>query len=102
MRYPKSEVAEILERFVRAEGRVSTRIRFNRVCRPVHLRIPGLARHHAPHLLHRAEFTVELGDDMLADPSFSTVAGISSLVAGLADGGLTMDLSLFYFGDEVP
>jgi len=84
MRYPKSEVAEILERFVRAEGRVLDEDPdFNR---DVDLFTSGyldsLGTMHLISYIER-EFTVELGDDMLADPSFSTVAGISSLVAGL-------------------
>ncbi|MFE7076417.1 acyl carrier protein [Streptomyces sp. NPDC057620] len=84
MRGVTSEVAETLERFVRREGRIiDDDPDFSR---DVDLFTSGyLDSLGTVHLIAFIEkhFDVQLGDDVLADPSFNTVHGISALIEGL-------------------
>ncbi|MFD5082167.1 phosphopantetheine-binding protein [Kitasatospora sp. NPDC058201] len=75
-------IAEILERFVRTEGRVDDGD--PEFTRQIDLFDSGyLDSLGTLHLIQHIEerFRFELGDDALGDPSFGSIDGISSIVA---------------------
>ncbi|MFC9285742.1 phosphopantetheine-binding protein [Streptomyces sp. NPDC057052] len=81
---PTSDVATTLERFVRAEGRVTDDDPgFDR---DVDLFTAGyLDSLGTVHLIAFIEehFAVDLHDDVLADPTFTSLNGIAALIEGL-------------------